>query len=201
MKRNETSPEGLDREYREGRWSFLGNIREMSRHGIIASWMMGTENTAAVLDIGCGQGHFYRRIEPLGLQQYVGVDLSEEPLEKAQAVINPDIAELVRADLREFSPDRAGFNAIIFNEVLNYAEDAADQVERYAGFLAPGGIIAVSIYAPARPESGAHKRIADVWSRMNRDEWDVLDDVTLTSHIKDTTWRMKLVRPGTALNI
>ncbi|MEP3280056.1 MAG: class I SAM-dependent methyltransferase [Stappiaceae bacterium] len=198
IKRNETSPEGLDQEYRKGRWSFLGNIREMSRHGIIASWMMGTGNTETILDIGCGEGHFYRRIEPLGLKRYVGVDLSEEPLAKANSVINPEIANLERADLREFIPAEAGFNAIIFNEVLNYAEDAADQVERYADFLAPGGIIAVSIYAPVRPESGAHKRIADVWTRMNREGWEVLDDITLTSHIKDTTWRMKLVRPEAA---
>ena len=140
MSRNETSAAGLDSEYRAGRWRFLGDVQEMSRHGVIASWLAATGSLASVLDVGCGAGHFYRRIAPLGLLRYVGVDLSAEPLAQARKVVDPAHATLHRADLAAFVPANGEqFSAVVFNEVLSYAADPAAEVARYAGFLAPGG--------------------------------------------------------------
>lgn len=194
-RRNKISATGLDEEYHKGRWDFLDNITEMGRHGIMTSWLIACECTSSVLDLGCGAGPLYQRLEPLGLKRYVGVDLSTQALKQAEQKINSQIAELINADLNNFTPSGEPFSAVLFNEVLNYADDPADLVTRYAAFVAPNGVIALSIYAPERPQSGAHRKIADVWTRTDKSDYHILDDLTLTSHRKSATWRMRLVRP------
>ena len=197
MRRNEYSKVGLDKEYREGRWSFLGNIPEMSRHGIITSWLTGTNNTKTILDIGCGEGYFYERIEHLGLKKYYGIDISSEAIKSIKKRINLEIAQVKCIDLTKFSPRNEKFNAIIFNEVLNYVDDATNQINRYSKFLEPNGVIAISIYTPNRRDSGAHERVEEIWSQIRDNGWNIMDEISLTSHIKEITWRMIFTQPNT----
>lgn len=56
-------------------------------------------------------------------------------------------------------------------------------------------MIAISMYSPKRPESGANRLIARLWEATDGDEWEVLDDCRLTSDAKNVTWRLRLIRP------
>lgn len=194
MSRNATTAEGWDEEYREGRWDFLGALTESGRSGILASWLAETGSADRILDVGCGEGVFYRHIAPLRPSHYVGIDLSAESFSRSG--IDPAPGRFEAADLHEFQP-REGetFSAVVFNEVLHFCEDPAAQFARYRAFLRPGGVIAVSMYAPARADSGANRIIARLWEATDGADWEVLDDLALTSAAKNVTWKLRLVRP------
>ncbi|MBO6757663.1 MAG: class I SAM-dependent methyltransferase [Roseibium sp.] len=195
MSKNATTAEGWDAEYAAGRWAFLRSLPESGRYGIIGMWLNLTGTNGDVLDIGCGEGLLYERLAPMGLRRYVGVDLSPASLQIAD--VDPKIASLRAGDMHDFEPEPGErFSAIVFNEVLHFAEDPAAVVARYVPFLKPDGVMALSMYAPQRPGSGANRLIAKLWDATdNATAWDVLDDYRLTSDKKDVTWRMRLIKP------
>jgi len=195
MSKNATTAEGWDEEYEAGRWAFLRSLPESGRYGIIGMWLSLTETMDEVLDIGCGEGLLYERLQPMGIRRYVGVDLSPASLEIAN--VDTDIAALRAGDMHTFVPEPGeSFSAIVFNEVLHFADDPAAVVSRYAPFLKSNGVIALSMYSPKRPESGANKLIDRLWEATgDESKWEVLDDYRLVSDKKGVTWRMRLVRP------
>jgi trans-aconitate methyltransferase len=194
MAKNASTADGWDEEYRAGRWSFLRDLPESGRYGIIGMWLSLTETLDSVLDLGCGEGLLYERLQPMGIRRYVGVDLAPAALNIAN--VDPDLASLRAGDLHTFTPQEGEtFSAIVFNEVLHFSDDPAAAVARYVPFLAPGGVIAVSMYSPKRLESGANRLISRLWEATDGPEWDVLDDYRLTSDKKSVTWRLRLVKP------
>lgn len=195
MSKNASTAEGWDEEYEAGRWAFLRSLPESGRYGIIGMWLTLTKSVDEVLDIGCGEGLLYERLQPMGVKRYVGMDLSPASLEIAN--VDPSIASLRAGDMHTFEPkDGEQFSAIVFNEVLHFAEDPAAVVARYVPFLEEDGVIALSMYAPNKPESGANKLIAKLWDATSDGRsWEVLDDYQLRSDKKNVTWRMRLVKP------
>ena len=99
--------------------------------------------------------------------------------------------------MHSFEPQAGeSFSAIIFNEVLHFADDPAAVVSRYVPFLKKDGVIALSMYSPKRPESGANRLINSLWAATDDPaKWEVLDDYRLVSDKKGVTWRMRLVKP------
>ncbi len=192
---NAATGEEWDAEYREGRWGFLLDIKEVGRTGVITAWLRTTGTGGSVLDIGCGEGILYRHLDPAALTRYVGVDLSEEAL--ARAGIKDSRASLVAADLESFAPKPGEtFSAIIFNEVLHFAEDPGAQIARYARWLQPGGIIAVSMYAPWKETGGGYAKVRAMEEGTSGAGWELLDALELTSQAKDVRWRLRLLRPA-----
>jgi 2-polyprenyl-6-hydroxyphenyl methylase/3-demethylubiquinone-9 3-methyltransferase len=147
-----------------------------------------------VLDIGCGEGVLYRHLDPAALTRYVGVDISEEAL--VRAGIEDDSATMVAADLQSYTPEPGEtFSAIVFNEVLHFAEDPGAEIARAAKWLAPGGIIAVSMYAPWKETGGGYAKVRAMEEATGTEAWEVLDALELTSQAKDVRWRMRLIKP------
>ncbi len=195
MTKNASTSDGWDEEYRGGRWAFLRGLEESGRYGIIGMWLALNDAMERVLDIGCGEGLLYERLKPMGIRSYVGVDLAPAALEIAD--VDPQIASLRAGDMHTFTPAKSEtFSAIVFNEVLHFAEDPAAVVSRYVPFLDKDGVIAISMYSPKRPESGANRLIARLWEATDGDQWQVLDDYRLTSDKKSVTWRLRLIKPA-----
>ncbi|WP_436643433.1 class I SAM-dependent methyltransferase [Microbaculum sp. FT89] len=191
---NAATGDEWDAEYRDGRWGFLLDIKEVGRTGVITAWLKTTGTGASVLDIGCGEGILYRHLDPAVLTRYVGVDLSEEAL--ARAGIDDERASLVAADLESFSPAPGEkFSAIVFNEVLHFAEDPGAQIARYVEWLAPGGIIAVSMYAPWKETGGGYAKVRAMEQGTDTADWELLDALELTSQAKNVRWRLRLLQP------
>ncbi|ADZ71309.1 class I SAM-dependent methyltransferase [Polymorphum gilvum] len=195
MSRNATTAEGWDEEYEAGRWAFLRALPESGRYGILGMWLKLTGTLSEVLDIGCGEGLLYERLAPLGLKRYVGMDIAPAALEIAN--VDPAVAALVAGDMHSFEP-RPGerFSAVVFNEVLHFSDDPVALVERYVPFLSKDGVIAISMYSPARPDSGANRLIDRLWAATGDPaRWQVLDDCRLVSDKKGVTWRLRLLKP------
>ena len=89
MAKNASTADGWDEEYRAGRWSFLRDLPESGRYGIIGMWLSLTETLDSVLDIGCGEGLLYERLQPMGIKRYVGVDLAPAALNIATQCDGP----------------------------------------------------------------------------------------------------------------
>lgn len=194
MAKNATTADGWDEEYRRGRWAFLRDLPESGRYGIIGMWLALNGALDSVLDIGCGEGLLYERLKPMGVDRYVGVDLA--PAALGIADVDPQIASLRVGDLHTFAAQPGEtFSAVVFNEVLHFSEDPAAAVARYVPFLSPDGVIAISMYSPKRPESGANRLIGRLWEATDGADWEVLDDCRLTSDKKNVTWRLRLIRP------
>ncbi|MBA5776396.1 class I SAM-dependent methyltransferase [Stappia sp. F7233] len=194
MNRNASTAEGWDEEYRGGRWSFLRDLPESGRYGIIGMWLALNDCLGNVLDIGCGEGLLYERLKPMGIGRYLGVDLA--PAALGIADVDPAIASLRAGDMHTFTPEKdERFSAIVFNEVLHFSDDPVAVVSRYVPFLAEDGLIAISMYSPKRLDSGANRLIARLWEATDGNGFEVLDDYRLTSDKKKVTWRLRLLKP------
>jgi trans-aconitate 2-methyltransferase len=71
-----------------------------------------------------------------------GVDSSAEMLAAARPV--PRRLEFVRGDVREWQPD-APVDVVVSNAVLHWVDGHKHLLGRWAGWLAPGGVLAVQV--------------------------------------------------------
>jgi len=125
-----------------GGWGRLRDDTEAARYQAVRAAVERHASDGFVLDLGCSQGILQ---EGLTYRRYVGVDRYAPALRRAQAAADPRTS-FVRADAATFVPDAAP-DAVVFNEVLYYLPHPVRVVERYAGLLAPGGVVVVSCYA------------------------------------------------------
>lgn len=180
-------------EYRAGRWAYLQGLQEAARYGIVAAYLRQTMSPGSLLDVGCGEAILARHLDRAQVTRYVGVDLAQAALDTAK--LDPTWARLVCSPLEDFSP-AAGetFAAIVFNEVLFFTDAPGAVLARYRDWLAPGGVVIVSMYRTPRPESGARRSLDAVWDALDGPGWTALDESRLTNVTKDLTWHVRLVR-------
>ena len=126
-------------------------LRDMTSAVLIKS--CGPTPTS-VLDLGCGFGTLAGALADDGLRRYVGVDLSDYVVDRAnrESAAWPlakhcDVS-FRQSDLREFTAEADDtFDVIVFNEVLKYVDavEAVEQVMRYQRWLAVNGVFCVNI--------------------------------------------------------
>jgi SAM-dependent methyltransferase len=107
----------LDKEYASGAWDHFFGPDELPRHEILMELIRSARPRPRLLDLGCGSGRLASLLDPASLDDYLGVDVSEEGLRRARALARP--APLDRFEHHDFeawtpSPDR--FDVITFNE-------------------------------------------------------------------------------------
>jgi SAM-dependent methyltransferase len=112
-----------------------------------------------VLELGCAFGDLADALEPCGLETYLSVDLSSRVISQATRRSLPGASAVTRritaADLRAFMPGAdERFDVIVFNEVLYYlpVDEAVRQVQRYGRWLAPPGVLRVSMKKQPKSE-------------------------------------------------
>lgn len=141
--------------------AFNGRVGNGLRHQAIAMMLRHVgPRPRRVLDVGCAFGDLAHALDPGGLEAYLGVDLSDRAIEAAQRRPAPPASTATRrfvtADLRAFSPGPdERFDVIVFNEVLYYlnVDEAVRQVQRYGQWLAPGGMLCVSMKKQPKSEA------------------------------------------------
>jgi predicted TPR repeat methyltransferase len=140
------SQEYWDRELSGRLKPYLGGTVSIEVRNAVTAQLLraAVPDARAVLDVGCAAGTLAKTVRASGVERYVGVDIS------AVAIREADLAagEFLVADLHGFDPGSRGpFDAIVFNEVLYYAEvdDAVAQLARYARHLTPRGVLVFSL--------------------------------------------------------
>ena len=180
-------------EYEAGRWAYLGGLQETARNGVVAAYLRHAMPAGTLLDVGCGEGVLARHLDRQLATRYVGVDIAQAALDNA--TLDPAWARLVCSPLEDFAP-AAGerFAAIVFNEVLFFTDAPGAMLARYRDWLAPDGVVVVSMYRTPRETSGARRSLEAVWAALDGPGWTSLDESRLTNVPKDLTWHVRLVR-------
>ena len=105
---------------------------------------IGAADPRVVADLGCGAGNLTRELaERWPGADVEGVDASPEMIERARAEVG-DRVRLTLADVREWRP-AAPVDVLVSNATLQWVPDHVPLLDRIAGFLAPGGWLAVQV--------------------------------------------------------
>ena len=118
---------------------------EEVNEGIVREFRRLLPISDRVLDVGCGQGQLGQAIRELGWEVW-GVEQSP----RACAVARDRLHRLIEADLHdqgriEQAIGAERFDAVIFSDVLEHVYDPRTVLERYLGFVKPGGRVFVSV--------------------------------------------------------
>ena len=95
--------------------------------------------SAAILDIGCGNGSFVLWLQERGFKDVVGVDISAEQIAQGNSL---GINRIVTADFREFLKEHLiAYDMIFARDVLEHLkkEEMLEILDLIRGALKPGG--------------------------------------------------------------
>lgn len=104
----------------------------------LTGWLPARRD-AAILDVGCGPGNVLYYLEREGYTNLTGVDLSEEQIAQANAMVRT--ATLVAGDMNLLLETEAQYDLIIGLDIIEHftRQEAFGLVERFARALKPGG--------------------------------------------------------------
>lgn len=134
----ESVPEGLKPPLAQARLSYL---------------LERVEPGQQVLDMGCGEGWFTRRLLDGGMQ-VVGADVAREPLRRARRR-HPDLSLTLIEDDAPWPFEVAQFDAVWAGEVIEHVADTTGWLSELRRVLAPGGALLLST-----PDHGLLRRIS-----------------------------------------
>jgi SAM-dependent methyltransferase len=100
---------------------------------------------AVVVDVGCSQGLL---LDGLAYGRYLGLDASPTAVARAEERWGDERTRFVVADAVIFSPPEPP-DAVVVNEVIYYLPHPREVALRWAGTLAPDGVLVLSIFAHA----------------------------------------------------
>ena len=112
-----------------------------------------------VVDLGCGPGGLTASLLAHWPEaRILGIDSSEEMIDRTRPRAVPDRLEFIQSDLREWSPD-GPVDLVLSSSVLHWLSDHATLLRRLAGWLSPGGVLAVQV--PANFDAPSHRLIPE----------------------------------------
>lgn len=172
----------LNHEYKSGAWDHFWSEDEEARHHLLLELIQERGTKLSLLDLGCGSGRLASLLDGEVVSEYLGVDLSEEGLNKAR-LQNPE-KTFLHGSYESWTPETL-FDVITFNECLGYAKVPAHTIQTFLQFLKPGGCIIVSHF-----RWGNHAAI-----------WKALEKITTTVNTREARnakgqiWDLKVLVP------
>jgi len=146
---------------------------------------------AAALDLGCGEGQDLAFLAECGYA-VTGVEFTEGGARKAKRLLEARglAGVVVRADLRTWTPTRRHDLVLAANSLQFLGADAAGCLARVMDWVAPGGVLGLSLFArepgePAVEDTVAFFPVTEIldrfagWQRMEAShlwQWDVSRD-------------------------
>lgn len=124
-------------------------------------------NARTLLDVGCGEGHFLKRLsEELPEATLVGVDLCRANIEFAKK--NASRARFFVSDARKLGFRSSSFDCVALLEVLEHISYPHEVLEEIRRVLKPGGTLLVSV-----PDSGKilWKVLWILWTNLVLSRW------------------------------
>lgn len=183
LQQRRTAEQRWDERWADPAFHAGARLDELAHHCVLAGYAHVLRPGGALLDVGCGDGEFRPHLHPDAFSRYVGVDFAEAV---ARAAKHADaVTSFVVADLRAFEAD-APFDTIVFNESLYYVEHPIAELDRYARFLNPGGVLLVSMHRKPKSEK--------IWADIAR-RFEMLDRVTIENRAK-VGWILGAFRPA-----
>jgi SAM-dependent methyltransferase len=101
-----------------------------------------------VLDLGCGFGAFARWAGEMGAERVLGVDLSQNMLERARAETHDPAVAYVHGDIEQLQLHDASFDLVYSSLALHYIEALDAVCGTLQRLLSPGGHFVFSVEHP-----------------------------------------------------
>lgn len=101
-----------------------------------------------VLDLGCGFGWHCRYVREQQAQSVVGIDLSENMLERARAMTTDSEIEYRRLAIEDIDFTAGEFDVVLSSLALHYVEHFDIVCQKVHHCLAPGGTFVLSVEHP-----------------------------------------------------
>lgn len=101
-----------------------------------------------LLDLGCGFGWLCRYAASEGARSVLGIDVSENMLDRARRETNDSRIVYERADLERFTPPAGCFDLAFSSLAFHYLENLAAVLARVHAGLRPGGGLVCSVEHP-----------------------------------------------------
>jgi 2-polyprenyl-3-methyl-5-hydroxy-6-metoxy-1,4-benzoquinol methylase len=95
-----------------------------------------------LLDVGCAEGTFIKRMTELGFEVY-GCDIAEEPIRFAREVYG--LENVIASQVEELPEDWKDFDVITAFEVLEHTENPLDFLKCLYNLLKTGGYLLLSV--------------------------------------------------------
>jgi trans-aconitate 2-methyltransferase len=138
--------------------AYLRYAGERARPFVDLVSRVGAEDPSEVVDLGCGEGTMTATLaERWPGARVTGVDSSPEMLAAAAAV--PGRVGFVRGDVRDWAPD-GPVDVVLSNAVLHWVPGHERLLTRWAGWLRPGGWLAVQV--PGNFRAPTHALLAEL---------------------------------------
>lgn len=149
-----------------GQWDVLRSLHSAdSTVEAELARLLGDAPLGCFLDVGTGTGRMAELFEPAA-EAVVALDNSPEMLRLARARLQhlaPGRVELVQGDFAALPFADAGFDTVLFHQVLHYAQSPEAVLAEAARVTRPGGRVAIVDFAPHDREelrsSQAHVRL------------------------------------------
>jgi trans-aconitate 2-methyltransferase len=154
-----TAPSGGD----GAAWDPVGYLRfagERARPFAELVARIDADAPAAAVDLGCGEGGLTASLSRRWPGARVtGVDSSPEMLAAAAARARPGLVEFTLGDVRDWTPP-GPVDVVVSNAVLHWVPGHERLLARWAGWLPPGGWMAVQV--PGNFRAPTHTLLADL---------------------------------------
>lgn len=112
------------------------------------SEMLGNVAGKTILDAGCGNGYWVRRLARQA-KKVIGIDNSSELINNAKSVQNPSNAEYYAADLlKSINLSDLYFDIILSSMVFHYLSSIGNAVVEFKRMLKPNGQVVLAIQHP-----------------------------------------------------
>ncbi len=148
-----------DHEFAREKWACLDETSGDFVYSFIEEWAHG----GSILDLGCGPGNTANELRPGAFEEYTGVDISSNAIERATARSAANAqshkVHLVQSDILTYEPTEE-FNVILFRESIYYVamNKIRSLLMRYAKYLKREGVFIVRVWST----SGRYKKIVDL---------------------------------------
>lgn len=144
-------------QYNSGGWEGLKSDLEHERFMAAVTLFERYALGGKILEVGCGEAILQQKLKTDSYAFLLGLDLSDVAIERATKLAN-DKATYQAADMETFETTQR-FEAIIFTESLNYAKNPTALLKKYQQFLAPNGVIIISMFRS--------KHIPEIWEALS----------------------------------
>lgn len=112
------------------------------------SEMLGNVTGKTILDAGCGNGYWVRRLAQQA-EKVIGIDSSSELINDAKSAQNPSNAEYYAADLlKSIDLPDLHFDTILSSMVFHYLSRIENAVVEFKRMLKPNGQVVIVIQHP-----------------------------------------------------
>jgi 2-polyprenyl-3-methyl-5-hydroxy-6-metoxy-1,4-benzoquinol methylase len=163
-----------DREYDSGKWKFAYHSASDCVYEHLNQYAAGK----TVLDMGCGAGNTASEMA-LGYKAYVGLDISDECLNKARRRSEADgrgaLNSFDQGDFLTYVPSRK-FDVILFRESMYHVPIGKIKplLNRLSNYLTPDGVFIVRMYLVGEDRKTPKRRPTAMMELIER-EFDVLN--------------------------